>query len=114
MAAKRESRAPEEPLDSALAAFIASDEELRAQVRAVLVDMLNEFRYMLKFGSPPVKAKMLSTLGTAMVRGTTVRAEADEDEVKRRVEFERAMAEARQEIEAKDVVPVPLTEVADG
>lgn len=114
MPAKRESRAPEEPLDASLAAFISNDAVLQEMVRGLLVDMLDEFRYLLKWGSPMVKARMLSTLGAAMVRGTTARPEVDDDDVQRRLAFERAMIEARRDIEAKETVPVALDEVADG
>lgn len=114
MAAKRESRAPESPLDGALAAFVTSDDELRPIVRAFLVDAMNEWRYLLRHGSPPVKAKLLANLGAALVRGTTVRQEEDDDEMARRAAFEIAMREARQDIERIGGDVAGLDDVDDG
>lgn len=95
-----ESRSPEAPLDAAVAAFIANDEELRTEVRQLIVDILDEARYLLKWGSPQVKSRMLSSLLSAMVRGTAARHEVDDDEAKARAAFEAAMEAARAPIES--------------
>lgn len=112
--AARESRAPEAPLDAAIGALVGSTPELAALVGEFLKDALAEFRYLLKHGSPPVKAKLLSNLGAALVRGTTVRQEEDEDDKKVRAAFEMAMRNAREDIEAKAPDTAGLGDVDDG
>ena len=109
--ATTESRSPEAPLDASIAAFIANDDELRTEVRGFIVDMLDEMRYLMKWGSPQIKARMLSSLGSAMVRGTAARHEVDDEEAKARAAFEAAMEEARRPIEELAVETADLDDV---